>query len=59
MLGKFEGRRRRKEERMRWLESITNPVDMHLSRLWEIVKDGGAWNAAAHAAANSQTPLSD
>ena len=48
MLGKVEGRRRRGQQRMRWLESITDLLDMNLSKLREIVKDRGAWCAAAH-----------
>ena len=59
MLEKIEGRRRREWQRMRWLESITNPLDMNLSKLWEIVKDRGAWHAAAQGVTESQTRLSD
>ena len=55
MLGKTEGKRRRWWQRMRWLDSITDLIDMNLTKLWEIVKDRGAWQATVHRAAKSQT----
>ena len=54
MLGKNEGKRRRGQERMTWLGSITNSVDMNLSKLWEIVKDRGAWCAVVRGVTKSQ-----
>ena len=59
MLGKIEGRRRRGRQRVRWLDGITNSVDMNLSHLQEIVKNREAWRAAVHEVTKSQTQLSD
>ena len=58
MLGKIDGKERRGWQRMRWLDSIAKSINMNLSKLWEIVKDRGAWRAAVHGVTKSQTQLS-
>ena len=55
MLGKIKGKRRRGQQRMRWLESIIDSMDMNLGKLWEIVRDREVWRAAVHGFAKSQT----
>ena len=59
MLGKMEGKKRSGQQRMRWLESITDSMDMNLSKLWEVLEDRGAWHAAVHGISKRWTLMSN
>ena len=59
MLGKIEGRRRRQQQKMRWLDGVTDSMNMSLNKLHELVKNGKVWHAAVHGIAKSQTQLSN
>ena len=59
MLGKIEGKRRRGQQRVKWLDSISDSMDVNLSKLWEVVEDREGWHAAVHGVAKSQIQLSD
>ena len=59
VLGEIEGKRRREQQRMRWLDSITDSMDMNLSKLQKVVEDMGAWHAVVHGVTKSQTQLSN